>query len=73
MGMLLLPTWGSHGARYERFAGKVALHGVDIEALDLVGHGGSDGQRGAPSWDVLLDDVEDRLDAIRRRFVDRPV
>lgn len=73
MGMLLLPTWGSHGARYERFAGEVALHGVHIEALDLVGHGESDGLRGAPAWEVLLDDVEDRLAAIHRQLVDRPV
>jgi alpha-beta hydrolase superfamily lysophospholipase len=73
MGMLLLPTWGSHGARYERFAGEVALRGVHIDALDLVGHGESDGTRGAPAWEVLLDDVEDRLVAIRRELVDRPV
>ena len=73
MGMLLLPTWGSHGARYERFAGELALHGVHIEALDLLGHGESDGPRGAPAWEVLLDDVEDRLAAIRRQLVDRPV
>ena len=73
MGMLLLPTWGSHGARYERFAAEVALHGVHIEALDLAGHGESDGPRGAPAWDVLRDDVEDRLAAIRRQLVDRPV
>jgi pimeloyl-ACP methyl ester carboxylesterase len=71
--MLLLPTWGSHGARYERFAGEVALRGVHIEALDLVGHGESDGPRGAPTWEVLLDDVEDRLDGIRRHLLDRPV
>jgi len=73
MAMLLLPTWGSHGARYERFASEVALHGVHIEALDLVGHGASDGPRGAPAWELLLDDVEDRLVAIRRSLVDRPV
>jgi alpha-beta hydrolase superfamily lysophospholipase len=73
MGMLLLPTWGSHGARYEQFAGEVALHGVHIEALDLVGHGESDGPRGAPSWEALRDDVEDRLAAIRRQLVDRPI
>jgi alpha-beta hydrolase superfamily lysophospholipase len=73
MGMLLLPTWGSHGARYERFAGEIALHGVHIEALDLVGHGESDGPRGAPAWEVVLDDVEDRLVAIRRQLADRPV
>ena len=73
MGMLLLPTWGSHGARYERFAGEVAIRGVHIEALDLVGHGESDGARGAPAWEVLLDDVEDRLVALRRQLVDRPV
>jgi alpha-beta hydrolase superfamily lysophospholipase len=73
MGMLLLPTWGSHGARYERFAGEVALHGVHIEALDLVGQSESDGPRGVPAWEVLRDDVEDRLVAIRRQLVDRPV
>jgi alpha-beta hydrolase superfamily lysophospholipase len=73
MGMLVLPTWGSHGARYERFAGAVALHGVHIEALDLVGHGESDGPRGAPAWEALQDDVEDRLVAIRGQLVDRPV
>lgn len=73
MGMLLLPTWGSHGARYERFAGEVALQGVHIEALDLAGHGESDGPRGAPTWEVLLDDVEDRLVALRRELVDRPI
>lgn len=73
MGMLLLPTWGSHGARYERFAAEVALRGVHIEALDLVGHGESDGSRGPNAWEVMLDDVEDRLAALRRQLVDRPV
>src|SRR5688572_7218571 len=73
MAMLVLPTWGSHGARYERFAGEVALHGVDVEALDFVGHGESDGPRGAPTWETLLDDVEDLLTALRLRLAERPI
>lgn len=69
MSLLLLHTFGSHSARYDRLAGEIALQGITVEAFDFQGHGESDGDRGAIApWHALLDDVEDRLAALRSEF-----
>lgn len=74
MGLLLLHTLGSHAGRYERIAGEIALHGITVEAFDLAGHGDSDGDRGTvASWSTFLDDVEDRLAALRAELLGKPV
>src|SRR5688500_18948999 len=74
MALLLLHTFGSHASRYERVAGDIALGGVTIEAFDMAGHGTAAQERGTvPSWSILLDDVEDRLAALRADLPGLPV
>ena len=49
---------GEHSGRYERFAEAMARHGMSTYALDLRGHGESEGQRGhLDSWSQWTDDV----------------
>ena len=49
---------GEHSGRYARFAVAMASHGLSTYALDLRGHGESDGQRGhVDSWSQWTDDV----------------
>lgn len=74
MGLLLLHTFGSHAGRYEYVAGDIALSGVTIEAFDMAGHGTAAGERGTVrSWSTLLDDVEDRVAALRSDLPGLPV
>lgn len=50
---------GEHSRRYERFAMGMARHGFATFAVDLRGHGKSDGRRGhVNSWSRWTDDVE---------------
>lgn len=50
---------GEHSGRYHRMAQAFAQAGFETLALDLRGHGRSEGPRGhAPSYDALLDDIE---------------
>jgi acylglycerol lipase len=49
---------GEHAGRYARFAEGMASHGMGTYALDLRGHGKSEGQRGhVDSWSQWTDDV----------------
>lgn len=49
---------GEHSGRYARFAEGMAKHGMSTFALDLRGHGESEGQRGhVDSWSQWIDDV----------------
>ena len=49
---------GEHAGRYARFAEGMARHGMSTYALDLRGHGNSEGQRGhVDSWSQWTDDV----------------
>ena len=49
---------GEHSGRYARFADGMAKHGMSTYALDLRGHGQSEGQRGhVDSWAQWTDDV----------------
>jgi len=49
---------GEHSGRYARFAEGMASHGMSTYALDLRGHGESEGQRGhVDSWARWTDDV----------------
>jgi acylglycerol lipase len=49
---------GEHAGRYARFAEAMAKHGMSTYALDLRGHGESEGQRGhVDSWSQWTDDV----------------
>jgi acylglycerol lipase len=49
---------GEHSGRYARFAEAMAQHGTSTYALDLRGHGESEGQRGhVDSWSQWTEDV----------------
>ena len=49
---------GEHGGRYERFARGMAPFGMTTYAVDLRGHGKSDGARGhLDSWSQWVDDT----------------
>ncbi|MBC8354803.1 MAG: lysophospholipase [Planctomycetes bacterium] len=53
---------GEHSSRYRPFAELLATSGYRVFAYDQRGHGQTSGKRGdAPSYDVLLDDVETLL------------
>lgn len=58
--------FGEHSGLYRRFAEEIGAHGLDLWALDLRGHGFSDGERGRfGTIDELADDLA-RLAAIAR-------
>ncbi len=49
---------GEHAGRYDRFARGMAAHGMATFALDLRGHGHSEGRRGhVDSWSQWVDDT----------------
>ena len=49
---------GEHGGRYQRFADGMARYGMATFAVDLRGHGESDGQRGhVDAWSQWVDDT----------------
>jgi alpha-beta hydrolase superfamily lysophospholipase len=48
-----------HGGRYQELAGFLALAGISAFAVDLRGHGGSDGRRGhVRRFEIFLQDVD---------------
>lgn len=58
-GILLVHGLAEHGGRYETFAESLARGGCSVFALDLRGHGRSDGRRGhTASFDLFLQDLE---------------
>jgi lysophospholipase len=58
-GILLVHGLFEHGGRYEEFGDAMAAHRYSTFALDLRGHGSSEGRRGHISrFDVLLQDLD---------------
>lgn len=50
---------GDHAGRYAPFAARMAAHGLACYAMDLRGHGLSEGRRGhVPSFDVYLQELD---------------
>ena len=63
---LLVHGLSEHSGRYERVGGWLAQAGIDVQAYDQRGWGGSSGRRGdVERWDDLLDDLAVRLDQAR--------
>lgn len=57
--ILLVHGLAEHGGRYADFGRRMAGYGLSVYALDLRGHGLSDGRRGhAERFEVLLQDVD---------------
>jgi len=60
--MLILPGIGDHSGRWERTGSIFADAGIEVWSFDLVGFGGSGGDRAyIESWSRYLDDVADQL------------
>ena len=63
---LVLHGIAEHSGRYEHVGSALADAGYTTVGYDHHGHGKSGGQRGhVPGFEVFLDDVEDRLAALR--------
>jgi len=64
-GILIVHGLAEHSGRYEHVAEALTGRGFAVHAYDQRGHGESGGSRvHVDGWDVLLDDVEDRLSAM---------
>ena len=65
--VLIVHGIGEHSGRYERTGRLLAVAGLDTWAMDLRGHGLSEGRRVyVDRWDDYLEDVRVRLAAVRR-------
>lgn len=72
--VLIVHGLSEHSGRYERVGGWLASAGIDVHAYDQRGWGGSGGSRGdIGRWDDLLDDLAERLGALRTGADDRPL
>ncbi len=72
--VLLVHGIAEHCGRYEHVGGQLARAGLEVAGYDQRGFGGSGGRRGwLDRWSRNHDDLEDRLDAMRRSPGGRPV
>jgi alpha-beta hydrolase superfamily lysophospholipase len=72
--VLIVHGLGEHGGRYERVGDAMAGVGLEVEAVDVRGAGGSAGRRWyIDRWSEYLDDVESRMVALRDASAGRPV
>ena len=72
--MLIVHGIAEHSGRYERTGAAFAAAGIDVTAFDLRGNGGSGGRRAyVDRWSDYLDDVQDRLAAVRMSAGGLPV
>ena len=73
-GVLIVHGLAEHSGRYERTGAILAATGLEVAALDLEGFGASGGRRAwVSSLDTWLDDIDDRLAALREELGGRPV
>lgn len=64
--VLIVHGLGEHSGRYERTGSILAAAALDVTAFDLEGFGGSSGRRAyVDRWESWLDDLGDRLAALR--------
>lgn len=64
-GVLIVHGLAEHSGRYDHVAEALTARGYAVHAYDQRGHGESGGSRiHVDGWDILLDDVEDRLSAM---------
>ena len=62
---------GEHGKRYDSFAHFFVKKGFVVTAVDLRGHGESEGKRGhTSSFEQILDDINDFVNLQQQRFSD---
>jgi alpha-beta hydrolase superfamily lysophospholipase len=64
-GILIVHGLAEHSGRYDHVAEALTARGFAVHAYDQRGHGESGGSRmHIDGWEVLLDDLEDRLSAM---------
>ncbi len=72
--VLLVHGLGEHSGRYGAVGDQLTSAGLDVTAYDLRGMGGSGGRPGdIDRWDQYLDDLGERLAAVRAGALGRPV
>ncbi len=72
--VLLVHGLGEHSSRYGHVASSLTQRGFALHALDLYGHGKSDGHGGhVPRFSVFLDGVTALLDEARKTSGDLPL
>lgn len=65
---------GEHGSRYEHVARFFNQHDIAVMAMDLRGHGLSQGKRGhAKTHEILMDDLEEFLKTARSEYTEIPM
>jgi alpha-beta hydrolase superfamily lysophospholipase len=71
--LVFLHGFGEHSGLYHRFAAELGAHGIDLWALDEIGHGLTEGSRGQfGSFEQLVANAE-RLTALARAAADLPL
>ena len=72
--VLIVHGLGEHSGRYEAVGDQLTSAGLEVFAYDQRGMGGSGGRRGdVERWSQFLDDLGERLAAVRAGAGDRPV
>lgn len=72
--LLLVHGFGEHSGRYSDFGQHLSDNGVDVFAVDLRGHGRSEGPRGViHGYDDFRADLAALLEFVRGRELARPV
>jgi alpha-beta hydrolase superfamily lysophospholipase len=72
--VLLVHGLGEHSGRYEHVGDQMAAAGLDVQAYDQRGAGGSGGRRGhVDRWSEQHDDLESRLRAVGVSAGGRPI
>ncbi|RUX52555.1 MULTISPECIES: alpha/beta fold hydrolase [unclassified Mesorhizobium] len=65
--IVFLHGYGEHSGLYHRFANSLNAQGIGVWALDAIGHGLSDGERGNPGSMAYLRTNAERLTGIAQR------
>ncbi|MBN1163230.1 MAG: lysophospholipase [Candidatus Krumholzibacteriota bacterium] len=72
--LCLVHGLGEHGGRYSHLAAFLNRHGYILLAIDLRGHGRSEGKRGhTPGYAAMLDDIRAFLEEAEKLYPEKPV
>ena len=72
--VLIVHGLGEHSGRYEHVGDQMTGAGLEVQAYDHRGMGGSGGRRGdVERWSQLHDDLAERLEVVRAGAIGRPV
>ncbi|MDD7942919.1 alpha/beta fold hydrolase [Actinomycetospora lutea] len=72
--VVLIHGYGEHLGLYDAFAQRLTVHGHAVHALDVAGHGRSDGERAViGSWDHYVDDARRLLELAREEHPGVPL